>query len=72
MERYKIVKASSVMGMGDNVFSILSFRDIHIAYINEKAQILFTKPVNLNVAKEIIDLVIEREESQIELSPTGT
>ena len=72
MERYKILKATSVMGMGDVVYSIFSQRDAHIAYINEKAQILFTKPVNLNIAKDVLDLAMELEEGKSALSSTGT
>lgn len=64
MQRYKIVKADSVMGMGDEVYSILStVSQQHIAYINEKAQVLFTKPVNLNIAQEVIELAIQREKT---------
>lgn len=65
MARYTIIKNDSMMGMGDQVRQIVSIHSQKImAYINENAQILFVKPMNCNVAKEIIDFVIETEESK--------
>lgn len=53
------------MGMGDDVYSVLATKTLqHIAYINEKAQVLFTKPLNLNDAQDVLQLLLNREEKQ--------
>lgn len=65
MARYMIVKNDSMMGMGDSVKQVISANSQKImAYINENAQILFVKPLNCNIAKEIIDFVMETEEAK--------
>lgn len=65
MARFHLVKSESVMGMGDDVYSVLATKTMqHIAYINEKAQVLFTKPLNLNDAQDVLQLLLNREEKQ--------
>ncbi len=65
MARFHLVKSESVMGMGDDVYSVLATKTMqHIAYINEKAQVLFTKPLNLNDAQDVLQLLLTREEKQ--------
>lgn len=65
MARFHLVKSESVMGMGDDVYSVLATKTLqHIAYINEKAQVLFTKPLNLNDAQDVLQLLLNREEKQ--------
>lgn len=66
MERFVLVKAATVMGMGDEVYSVLSTKTKqHIAYINEKAQVLFTRPINLNDAQDVLQILMQREEQAI-------
>jgi len=63
MARFHLVKSESVMGMGDEVYSVLATKTMqHIAYINEKAQVLFTKPLNINDAQDVLQLLLDREE----------
>lgn len=65
MAQYKIVKNNSMIGMGDSVKQVILTNSQNImAYINENAQILFVKPLNCNIAKEIIDFVMEIEEAK--------
>ena len=66
MANYKTEKNSTFMGMGDNVTSIhFAGTNQIIAYINEKAQILFVRPVNCNIANEVIEYVMQMEENKI-------
>jgi len=66
MAVYKTQKNSTFMGMGDNVTSIHFAKTSEIvAYINEKAQILFVRPMNCNIAQEVIAYAVRLEENKI-------
>jgi hypothetical protein len=65
MATYKTEKSVTFMGMGDQITCIhFAKTNELVAYINEKAQILFVKPVNCNIAHEVIEYAIKLQEVQ--------